>query len=166
MTASLLADAGRGILSGLATCAIDGSEATDFRVLSEEARFEGTVAAGLKGVGTGDVEIVEEIEGSTVLDFFNDTGFGAIIGAGLPPLNCQRSNTDALRGVSLSFSGVAGVDMLPVGCEDASSWLLALTIFCTKPRPCSLLILGVGSLAGGGRRNAGEGLWFKGICGP
>lgn len=39
-------------------------------------------------------------------------------------------------------------------------------MLCTNPRPCSLLILGVGSLAGGGRRNAAEALWLRGICGP
>ena len=99
---SFLVDVGRGILSGAATWAMEGSEVLDFRDLSGISRFP---AAGLNGVGIGDVGTGEE-DGSIVRDFRSGTGFGAITGAG-ELLNCHLSRTDALRGVSLSFSGVA-----------------------------------------------------------
>lgn len=98
---SLLADIGRGILSGVAVWAMEGNEGTGLSDLSEVSRFP---AAGLNGVGTGEVDVDIEEEGSTVRDFLSGTGFGAMTGAG-ELLNCHLSKTDALRGIS--FSGVA-----------------------------------------------------------
>lgn len=158
---SFLADVGRGTVSEAAACAIEGRDVLDLRDFSGASRF---AAAGLNGVGTGDVEtgVVGE---STVRDFFNGTGLGAMMGAGVL-LNCHRSNTDALRGRSLSLSGVAVVEVGALAGTDPCGWLFARTMFCTNPRPCSLLMLGVGSFAGGGRKNAGEAFCPSGICGP
>lgn len=157
---SFLADAGRGTLSRLVACVIEGNDAMDFRVLSGVSRFP---SVGLKGVGTGDVGIGESEE-STVRDFLSGTGLGAIIGAEeLVLLNCHLSKTDPLRRESLSFSGVAYVEDELLACVDASSWVLALTMFCTKPRPCNLLILGVGSFAAGLRRKVGDAVCPKAI---
>lgn len=128
---SFLADAGRGILSGFAAWAREGREAIDFRLLSfsTESRFADVEAEGWNGVGMGEDE-VDEAEGSTVRDFLNGTGFGAMIGGGLLELlNCHLSRTEPFRGVSLSFSGVAAADGLALDDDDVPSWLLALIIF-------------------------------------
>lgn len=70
---------------------------------------------------------------------------------------CQRSRTDALR--------------MPVGLLGSSfaargELCISLTMFCTKPRPCSRLMLGVGSFCAGGFRKAGEAFADAGIVGP
>jgi hypothetical protein len=56
--------------------------------------------------------------------------------------------------------------VLPNSFALASSWVLVLIMFCTNPRPLSLLKLGVGSFSAGGRRNARDGFFVDGICGP
>ena len=91
---------------------------------------------------------------SAVWDLRMEMGFGEIMGGDDFPLSCcQRSRTVGLRTGSDRFEFCDG---LLGTLEAASSWLLARTILCTNPRPCSRLILGVGSLDGGGLRNAGD----------
>lgn len=94
------------------------------------------------------------------------TGFGEMIGgdgAGLEVLLfCQRSRTGATFFPPKSFlSGREG----ELG-DAAVNWLVACTMLRTKPRPCSRLILGVGSLGGVALRKAGEGLDVEGSWGP
>ena len=150
-------DAGRGggALSAGGDCLRDGREDLDFKLLPVCSCLSGFADEGRKAgeegdVGAGDVPNVGEVsEASIVRDLRNGTGLGAMIGGdGDALLNCHRSRTEPLRGVSLSFSGVPGLE------DDI--WLEALTMFWTKPRPCKRLILGVGSLRGGALRNAGE----------
>ena len=78
---------------------IEGRDIFGFTLFSNESRFAWVPAAGLNGVGTGDgdTEDVEDIEGSSVRDFFNATGLGEMIGGGLLALNCHLSNTEPLR---------------------------------------------------------------------
>lgn len=161
---SFFAEVGRGTLSATAACAMDGREALGLSDFSVFSRCGPPDAEGLKGVGIGDVDTGEE--GSIVRVFRSGMGFGAMMGAGVLPLTCHLSRTDALRGGSLGFSAVVVLEGEGLLFEDPSSWLVALTMLATKPRPCSRLILGVGSLGGGGFRKVVEALCPNGTCGP
>lgn len=105
-------------------------------------------------------------DGSTVRDLRNgidlgETGGeaeGGLVGAA----GCHRSNTDDFLGLAvraLSDGENPGLVL------DTSNCVLAFTMVCTNPRPCSLLMLGVGSFCVAGRKNAGEGFWDGGIWG-
>ena len=124
------------------------SEGRDVRVFKT-----GPVVSLLSGTLYEDV--VGEL-GSVVNDLRSGMGFGEMTGGGVgdaEPVCCQRSSTELclLPGDS-PLSGVDG----PSGVTSRDA--LFSTTFFTKPRPCNLLRLGVGSFAGGGLRNAGEGL--------
>lgn len=128
-----------------------GRDALDLRTGPVLSRFSGTLY---------DDEVGEP--GSTVNDFRRGIGFGDMTGGGapLPVLCCQRSSTVLclLPGEEEKPLSGVGEPSGDVTFKDA----LFSTMFFTKPRPFSLLRLGVGSLEAGGLRNAGEGL-FDGI---
>jgi hypothetical protein len=124
------------------------------------------VSTGLWGNLPGEIEpevvLGEDEDWSIVTDFRIGVGFGEIGGDAGPALvdgaGCQRSRTD-------DFLGPArGVP--PNSFALASSCELVLIMFCTNPRPLSLLKLGVGSFSACGRRNARDGFCVVGICGP
>jgi hypothetical protein len=70
---------------------------------------------------------------------------------------CQRSSTDDFRGLRGFVGGLGGVT------AGLSNWELILTMLWTNPRPCNLLILGLGSFVAGGFKNAGDGTTEGGI---
>jgi hypothetical protein len=86
-------------------------------------------------------------EGPCVVDLRKEIGYDDLVGEGDWVLGwvlgCQRSRTElflpALVGRALSD-----------GDGDDSRFALTFTMFWTKPRPCSLLMLGVRSFGGGG----------------
>jgi len=140
-----------------------GSDATVFKDLLVSTGWRGGLFDEMEsGIVSG-----EDKYWSIVRDFRIRIGFGEIGGdVGLVLVDgtgCQRSRTDDFLGVSRALS----VDGLPPNSFAlASSWLLVLIMFCTNPRPLSLLKLGVGSFSAGGRRNARDGFFVGGICGP
>lgn len=95
-------------------------------------------------------------------------GFGEVGGETVDVVDAvgfQRSRTDDFLGPAPRlFSDDAGD--IPNSLTLASSWLLVLIMFCTKPRPFSLVRLGVGSFSAGALRKAREGFLVAGICGP
>ena len=98
----------------------------------------------------GDVGEAGCDEEPVVWDFRTGTGLGAMIGGDLSLLCCHLSKTEVFLSLPLSAGDAEG--LLEEYEEGLSTWLLALTILCTNPRPWSLLILGVGSLLGDVRK--------------
>ena len=98
------------------------------------------------------------VEGeATVYDFRRGIGLGGVGGFGEASSCCHLSKTEG-------FFPLDGGD-LSVGDEAASSCELTLTMFCTNPRPCKRLRLGVSSFCCRVRKNAGDGFWEAGIRG-
>jgi hypothetical protein len=77
----------------------------------------------------------------------------------------HRSRTEGFPGL-VGFALSPGVGDPPAPVAILSIWELTLTILWTKPRPFSLLKLGVRSFCAAGRKNAGDGLWEGIIFGP
>ena len=129
--------------------------------VAERAALEGAVrrdlpvwwgSMGLGGLGVccvGGGSAARALRRGTGLEA---AGAGGEFGLEVAPSGFQRSATDKrFPATSLPVSDTAPVD------GPNSSWLLARTMDCTKPRPFSLLMLGVGSFCMDGLRKAGEG---------
>jgi hypothetical protein len=150
---------GRGLSAG----DMAGRDGTDFKDL--------LVSTGFTSALSGEIEphpaSEEVVVWSIVRDLRIGIGFGEVggeVGVELADAaGCQRSRTDDFLGAARAIS-VDGV--LPNSLALASSWVLLLIMLWTKPRPLSLLKLGVGSFSAGGRRKARDGFFVAGICGP
>jgi hypothetical protein len=141
----------------------DGSAGSDATVFKDPPLSSGLLD-DLGGMELGAASGYDE-GSSIVRDLRIGIGFGEI-GGGLglvEAAGCQRSRTEDFLGAAraLLLDGVP-----PNSFALASSWVLVLIIFCTNPRPLSLLKLGLGSFSAGGRRNARDGFFVGGICGP
>ena len=150
---------GRGVSAG----DMAGSDATVFKDLLGSTGFVGSLLGEIEPCAAS----VEDADWSIVRDLRIGIGFGEFWGEAGPELvdaaGCQRSRTDDFLGVARALS-VDGVP--PNSFALASSWVLVLIMFCTNPRPLSLFKLGVGSFSAGGRKNARDGFFDDGICGP
>ena len=126
----------RGLEGADVALDMEGRDATDLIAWVPFLLKEGVLGVRRLSIGP--------LEGSCVIDLciYDD-----LVGEGDGLLCCQRSRTElcrppALTGRTLSDAGL--------GNGDDSRFALAFTMFWTKPRPCSLLMLGVRSFGGGG----------------
>lgn len=126
-------------------CDMDGNEALVLNCFTESEDLGALLDA-------------EALEGCALAKV---TRFGDAVAEGADELaimvGCQRSSTDDFRGLRGFVGGLGGVT------TGLSNRELILTMLWTKPRPCNLLILGLGSFGAGDFINAGDGTTEEGI---